>query len=122
MTARMAAIYTTRIWNLDPAFSRRGPLSRKKADAVDVPAADEDDKLLMETKDVRSTDVEMQSMIQESLHVLQETALDCRIEAMIETKVVSVLKTVNHECAECKTQLSIRPLKRSYAELSPEAA
>lgn len=41
--------------------------------------------------------VGMQRMIQWALHVCQEDTLDRHIEAVVETKVVCLLESVNHE-------------------------
>lgn len=41
MAARMRAIRTTNIWNVDPTISNREPSSCKEEDAVDLLATDE---------------------------------------------------------------------------------
>lgn len=40
-------------------------------------------------------------MIESALHVLLETTFDCRIEAFVEIKVVSLLIAANIEAANC---------------------
>lgn len=52
-------------------------------------ATDEDDELIIRTKDVMPERVEMQRMIDSALHVFLEATLNRRIEAVVDTIVVS---------------------------------
>lgn len=91
MAARVGAIRSTDIRNVEPTMSTPGPSSCKEEVAVDIPGGDEDDEFLLETDDLRSVHVELNRMVESSQHVFQKTILDRRTDVMVETKVVSLL-------------------------------
>lgn len=99
MTARLTTTRTTEIWYVSPIGSSPDPSYSKEKDAVDVPATDEDDEFIVESEDMSPAHAEIKRMIESPFHVFQEAILNHRIEAMIETKVVSLLETFNHETA-----------------------
>lgn len=96
----MAAIRTTDIWNLELTMPRPESSPPKEEVNVDMPVTYEGCWFLIGTKDVRPAHVKMQRTIESNLHVFQETTLDPRIEAMIETKVVYLHETAKHEAAK----------------------
>lgn len=63
----------------------------------------------------------MQRMVYSALHVFQESILDRRIEKKVETKVVSLLGTANHEAANAEKPFVHQLVEISYAESSLEA-
>lgn len=87
---------------------------------VYMPAADEEGKFLMILEDVRPTHVEMQGMMESSLHVFEKTTMNCHMEAMIETKVVCLLEYVDHEAAKDDRAPIYQAFEMSYAESSLE--
>lgn len=59
-----------------------------------MPVTKESDEFISENDEVRLMHFEMQRMIESSLQVLQESALDCGIEAKAKANVVSLLEAV----------------------------
>lgn len=89
--------------------------------SVDMPVSDKDKKLLMKTREMRPASVGKQLVIEQALHVFQETILDRRIEGMVDIVAISLLETTSHNTVMSKTRLFTRLLKRFYAKLSLEA-
>lgn len=89
MPARTEAIRTADIWNVGSTMVNPRPLSCREEDATDMTVTDKDEELLIETEDVRIMHVEMQRMVESTLHVFQETTLERRIEGTIKTIFVS---------------------------------
>lgn len=77
-----------------------GPSSRKEKVVVDMSATDEDDKFVMETKDVWLTQVEMQSMIESVLQVFRDATMNGRTEESLEAEVVSLIENVNEKASK----------------------
>lgn len=100
MAARMAEIRITNIWNVISIQSRPKPVFHKKENDMDVPASNEENEFVLETEDLRPTNVEIQRMIDSALYVFQESTLNHRIGEMVETKVASLLEITYHEAAK----------------------
>lgn len=108
----MASICARGLWNMNRVDFRLLSTFRVEAQAVEIPAIDEEDGFSTETDDERQTNNEMQRMILSALHVFEETALKHHIEDIMETKVTSFLENVAKEadkgeslfvrsCGEC---------------------
>lgn len=102
MAARMVAVRTTDIWNIELTISRTGQLLSKEETTIDITVPPEDNRFLAETEDVSHTHAEMQRMIDSAFTVFQEVTLDPHIEAMVETTDFSLFQVANHEAAKNK--------------------
>lgn len=72
----------------------------------------EDDAFLMETEKVRPAHILLQPMIESGLHVSQKTTFDRRIEAMIETEIVSFFEAIIHEAAKGEKTLVYQAVEK----------
>lgn len=75
---------------------------RKEKIAVDTAIADEYDEIITETQEVWPMHVEMRRTVESNLHIFKEITLDRRVEAIVETKVVSIRETISHEAFNCR--------------------
>lgn len=98
----MGAFHIKDVGNMATTTSRSGPSSRSKDVTVDMLMTYEDDKFIMEAEEVRPERIEMQRMTKWGLQVLQDTTMDRRMEAIVETRVVSLFENSNQDAAKSK--------------------
>lgn len=100
MAAITLTVPTKNIWNVRLSTQMTRPSSGKEEDVVDLSPTDEDDDLLIETDYMRPVHAEMKDMIQYASFDFQESTFDLKIEAMVEIKSASILKTTNQEAGK----------------------
>lgn len=70
LATRMVALSTTDIWNMKSTVSSPGHASCREESIVDILVTYEDDEFLMESEDLRLTQVETKRTFESALHVL----------------------------------------------------
>lgn len=84
----------------EPRCLETGPLSSKKQEAVDVPATNENDQFPMDSYNAGPLHVEVQRLTDSALQIFEETTLKRFLGAMVESKVVSLLRKAIQEAAK----------------------
>lgn len=99
MAARMVTVRTPDICSGDTISLRRRLSFCKEGDAADVPAADEDDEILMDPEEVRPTHVEVPRIDESASQICEENILERCTGAMVDTKNIALLDSANQEAA-----------------------
>lgn len=102
MVLTIVTSYATDINNIDPTIWRPERLSCNEKGSMKMFAIHEQDKLRMETGDVRVAHIVMQCMIEYALYVLKEAILGRDIEVIVETEVFSLFETANWKATKVK--------------------
>lgn len=76
---------------MNPIALKALPISTKDEKSVEVPAPEEDEDLSVGFNDVKSTQVEVQRVIESPIQVFKATDVKRCVKAMMETKVISFL-------------------------------